>query len=123
MRLAKMAGVEGVEPSHTAPETAVLPLDDTPKSIFLRFAVAASATKYFTEGAFARQEIFCHCAKNPFGCHLLVAIEALAGIDARFALVNLGLQQRGDALGSGARLLRGRAGGHDVVGGGKPHDV
>ena len=26
----KMAGVEGVEPSHTAPETAVLPLDDTP---------------------------------------------------------------------------------------------
>ena len=25
-----MAGVEGVEPSHTAPETAVLPLDDTP---------------------------------------------------------------------------------------------
>ena len=26
----KMAGVEGVEPSHTAPEAAVLPLDDTP---------------------------------------------------------------------------------------------
>ena len=26
----KMAGVEGVEPSHTVPETAVLPLDDTP---------------------------------------------------------------------------------------------
>lgn len=25
-----MAGVEGVEPSHTAPEAAVLPLDDTP---------------------------------------------------------------------------------------------
>ena len=25
-----MAGVEGIEPSHTAPETAVLPLDDTP---------------------------------------------------------------------------------------------
>ena len=24
----KMAGVEGVEPSHTVPETAVLPLDD-----------------------------------------------------------------------------------------------
>lgn len=28
-----MAGVEGVEPSHTAPETAVLPLDDTPTSV------------------------------------------------------------------------------------------
>lgn len=27
-----MAGVEGVEPSHTAPETAVLPLDDTPSA-------------------------------------------------------------------------------------------
>lgn len=30
----KMAGVEGVEPSHTAPETAVLPLDDTPNLHF-----------------------------------------------------------------------------------------
>lgn len=29
----KMAGVEGVEPSHTAPETAVLPLDDTPTEL------------------------------------------------------------------------------------------
>ena len=29
-RCVEMAGVEGVEPSHTAPETAVLPLDDTP---------------------------------------------------------------------------------------------
>ena len=37
----KMAGVEGVEPSHTVPETAVLPLDDTPVANplrrFLRF--------------------------------------------------------------------------------------
>ena len=36
-----MAGVEGVEPSHTVPETAVLPLDDTPVANplrrFLRF--------------------------------------------------------------------------------------
>ena len=31
--LNEMAGVEGVEPSHTAPETAVLPLDDTPVRI------------------------------------------------------------------------------------------
>ena len=30
MRCRKMAGVGGVEPPHTAPETAVLPLDDTP---------------------------------------------------------------------------------------------
>ena len=28
---ALMAGVEGVEPSHTEPESAVLPLDYTPK--------------------------------------------------------------------------------------------
>ena len=26
----KMAGMEGVEPSHTDPESAVLPLDDIP---------------------------------------------------------------------------------------------
>ena len=31
----KMAGVEGIEPSHTAPETAVLPLDDTPTLAFI----------------------------------------------------------------------------------------
>ena len=41
MNLPKMAGVEGVEPSHTVPETAVLPLDDTPVANplrrFLRF--------------------------------------------------------------------------------------
>ena len=30
LRCRKMAGVGGVEPPHTAPETAVLPLDDTP---------------------------------------------------------------------------------------------
>ena len=30
---AMLAGVEGVEPSHTVPETAVLPLDDTPKCV------------------------------------------------------------------------------------------
>ena len=28
--VSRMAGVGGVEPPHTAPETAVLPLDDTP---------------------------------------------------------------------------------------------
>ena len=36
---AKMAGVEGVEPSHTVPETAVLPLDDIPMTASLRSAV------------------------------------------------------------------------------------
>ncbi len=35
-----LAGVEGVEPSHTAPETAVLPLDDTPTHS-LRLSTAA----------------------------------------------------------------------------------
>lgn len=39
----KMAGVEGVEPSHTVPETAVLPLDDTPSAY--RCASAAFATR------------------------------------------------------------------------------
>ena len=33
----KMAGVEGVEPSHTVPETAVLPLDDTPVTLALNW--------------------------------------------------------------------------------------
>ena len=27
-----LTGVEGIEPSHTEPESAVLPLDDTPKN-------------------------------------------------------------------------------------------
>ena len=31
-RCVEMAGVGGVEPPHTAPETAVLPLDDTPST-------------------------------------------------------------------------------------------
>ena len=35
----KKAGVEGGEPSHTAPETAVLPLDDIPMTASLRSAV------------------------------------------------------------------------------------
>lgn len=34
-----MAGVEGVEPSHTEPESAVLPLDDIPMTASLRSAV------------------------------------------------------------------------------------
>ena len=38
-----MAGVEGVEPSHTVPETAVLPLDDTPITMQLRMHLIALA--------------------------------------------------------------------------------
>ena len=30
-----MAGEEGIEPSHTGPKPAVLPLDDSPKKIKL----------------------------------------------------------------------------------------
>lgn len=43
MRSKKMAGVEGVEPSHTAPETAVLPLDDTP----VRYPQLKRGLKYY----------------------------------------------------------------------------
>ena len=39
----KMAGVEGVEPSHTAPETAVLPLDDTPNLLPVRLLLFCKA--------------------------------------------------------------------------------
>ena len=38
-----MAGVEGVEPSHTAPETAVLPLDDTPTTFLCTRQIHAQA--------------------------------------------------------------------------------
>lgn len=48
----KMAGVEGVEPSHTAPETAVLPLDDTPVAL----RASKSASRYLTGCVDARQD-------------------------------------------------------------------
>ena len=46
----QVAGVEGVEPSHTAPETAVLPLDDTPSIARCRTSVVfgASASEYIS---------------------------------------------------------------------------
>ena len=47
----KMAGVEGVEPSHTVPETAVLPLDDTPSDHRCSSPLSrrgASASEYIT---------------------------------------------------------------------------
>ena len=61
----KMAGVEGVEPSHTVPETAVLPLDDTPMSCALlshRFlggvTLCQGANQYITDRGTLRQPPF-----------------------------------------------------------------
>lgn len=61
----KMAGVEGVEPSHTVPETAVLPLDDTPMSfamLSLRFlggvTLCQGANQYITDRHPLRQPLF-----------------------------------------------------------------
>lgn len=55
----KMAGVEGVEPSHTAPETAVLPLDDTPTApARSSISEALSASWYITDDSSVRQYIF-----------------------------------------------------------------
>ena len=58
-----MAGVGGVEPPHTAPETAVLPLDDTPSisrccDPSLPFQIA-SANGYITHVAPFRQGKTC----------------------------------------------------------------
>ena len=60
-----MAGVEGVEPSHTVPETAVLPLDDTPMSCALlshRFlggvTLCQGANQYITDRDTLRQAPF-----------------------------------------------------------------
>ena len=65
MKLPKMAGVEGVEPSHTVPETAVLPLDDTPMSCALlshRFlggvTLCQGANQYITDRGILRQPPF-----------------------------------------------------------------
>lgn len=53
-----MAGVEGVEPSHTAPETAVLPLDDTPinkETIAFAYACGADTKEHITFPLVPRQ--------------------------------------------------------------------
>ena len=66
----KLAGVEGVEPSHTAPETAVLPLDDTPSPSHLLFvSEALSASWYNTDESGFRQYIFEKIAKFFSGSH------------------------------------------------------
>lgn len=55
----KMAGVEGVEPSHTVPETAVLPLDDTPITYAINNTLnSISASKYISVQTSFRQERF-----------------------------------------------------------------
>ena len=65
MRSKKMAGVEGVEPSHTAPETAVLPLDDTPTELSRSHRPkAASASEYVTEASAPRQAPILGITKN-----------------------------------------------------------
>ena len=53
MNLPKMAGVEGVEPSHTVPETAVLPLDDTPMCVAPQ---ELDANRYIIGISYIRQE-------------------------------------------------------------------
>ncbi len=57
-----MAGVEGVEPSHTVPETAVLPLDDTPVANplrhFLRFMSEGQAREDITHLSLFRQHFW-----------------------------------------------------------------
>ena len=53
-----LAGVEGVEPSHTAPETAVLPLDDTPSSQARFLAEVTSASGYISDRPPLRQALF-----------------------------------------------------------------
>ena len=57
--------MEGVEPSHTVPETAVLPLDDTPMSCALlshRFlggvTLCQGANQYITDRGTLRQPPF-----------------------------------------------------------------
>ena len=57
--------MEGVEPSHTVPETAVLPLDDTPMScamLSLRFlggvTLCQGANQYITDRHPLRQPLF-----------------------------------------------------------------
>ena len=54
-----MAGVEGVEPSHTVPETAVLPLDDTPITYAINNTLnRLSASRYISVQTSFRQERF-----------------------------------------------------------------
>ena len=67
----KMAGVEGVEPSHTVPETAVLPLDDTPSDHRCSSPLSrrgASASEYITGFAPLRQPFAMNFSEKVSGC-------------------------------------------------------
>ena len=61
---AMLAGVEGVEPSHTVPETAVLPLDDTPKCVASqeldanRYIIGIGSVRQERTGTFSKGGIF-----------------------------------------------------------------
>ena len=61
---ATLAGVEGVEPSHTVPETAVLPLDDTPKCTASqeldanRYIIGIGSVRQERTGTFSKGGIF-----------------------------------------------------------------
>ncbi len=60
MCAASVAGVEGVEPSHTVPETAVLPLDDTPSATDVHLPCCqqdASASEYIKDFQGISQEL------------------------------------------------------------------
>ena len=60
-----MAGMEGVEPPLTEPESAVLPLDDIP----VASRGNPRATKYITSACSHAQEDFCICLKyGPLAC-------------------------------------------------------
>ena len=72
---AEMAGVEGVEPSHTAPETAVLPLDDTPMRI------ASSAGLNITVLCLIRQLSFQNFFENIFRSRLAEEVSARRAFD------------------------------------------
>ncbi len=54
----QVAGVAGVEPTHMAPETTVLPLDDTPTFNVERAISVANASKHTTDDLSSSQEAF-----------------------------------------------------------------
>lgn len=78
---AEMAGVEGVEPSHTAPETAVLPLDDTPMRI------ASSAGLNITVLCLIRQLSFQNFFENIFRSRLAEEVSARRVFEQNRSLV------------------------------------
>ena len=84
----KMAGVEGVEPSHTAPETAVLPLDDTPTELSRSHRPkAVSASEYVTEASAPRQAPILGITKNAGSGQRSARLPASQGRGRRWAAI------------------------------------